>query len=534
MPTGRHARTLVAFAAIAALPTMALAQSADHVVTISIDGLGAPYLQALIAGGEVPNFARLINEGASTLNARNDYDFTETLQNHTTMLTSRGVYNGGSAGAAGPGHDWSTNPSTIPGGVTIHTNKGAYVSSVFDVAHDAGLSTGLFATKLKFSLFGDSYAPKIDTKTITDYDGATATNAFVSAMSGPTPLKYAFVHLTDPDDIGHDSGWGSSEYNTAVKQANAYLGTILNTITSNPVLNGHTAIILTADHGGEGTGHSTIDKRMDYAIPFIVWGPGVQAQRDLYSLNTGVRTNPGANRPTYAGAQPIRNGDLGNMALDILGLGAIPGSSINASQNLTALGTGTKAPVTIAYNAFNETPIGVTGWTPGTGDTELAFSTETLSGPVGTTTSLGTYTSTTSPRRLRMRGYEAKTTFAAVDLSGYDNVTFSIDVLTTGTFESTDYFRVLLTNGVDTITVADYTGSALNALQDDRYLNFSASIPESWSTATLSVASLTNSSTGDEIINFDQIFFTGVAVPEPASLALAGVGLLTLRRRRRG
>lgn len=517
---------------ILSLTASGFAQTADHVVTISIDGLGSPYLQALIAGGETPNFARLMSEGASTLNARNDYDFTETLQNHTSMLTSRGVYNGGSAGVAGPGHDWSTNPSTIPGGVTIHSNKGAYVSSVFDVAHDAGLSTGLFATKLKFSLFGDSYASKLDTKTITNYDGVTATNAFVTAMNGPTPLKYAFVHLTDPDDIGHDSGWGSTEYNNAVKQADAYVGTILNTITSNAALNGRTAIILTADHGGEGTGHGTNDKRLNYTIPFMVWGPGITGGSDLYALNGSTRQDPGITRPTYlAAAQPIRNGDTGNLALDLLGLGAIPGSSINAAQNLTAAGSGAPATTTIAYNAFNETPIGVTTWTPGATDTELGFTTQVLSGPVGSTTSLGTYDSTTSPRRLRMRGYEARTTFSAVDLAGFEDVRFSIDVLTTGTFESTDYFRVSLTNGVE-ITVADYVGATLNALQDDRFLHFTASIPDTWASATLSVTSLTNSSTGDEVINFDHIFFVGTAVPEPSG-AVFGFALAAFARRRR-
>ncbi len=524
-------------AAAAVFPAISWAQSANYVVSISIDGLGSSYLQALMAGGQVPNFSRLQNEGAWTLNARNDYDFTETLQNHTTMVTSRGVYNGSGPSVTGPGHDWWTNPSTIPTGVTIHSNKGAYVSSVFDVSHDAGLSTGIFATKPKFSLFVDSYSTKLNTSTITNYKSPAATSAFVSAMSGPTPLKYSFVHIADPDEIGHAKGWGSTEYNNAVKAADGYLGTILNTIATNPALKGHTAIILTADHGGEGSAHSTNDKRLDYTIPFMVWGPGVQANTDLYALNTAVRQEPGIGRPTYTAiGQPIRNGDLGNLSLDILGLGAIPGSSINKLQDLTAAGSTVAPPVTIAYNAFNEAPIGDTSWTPGVGATELGFTTQTLSGSVGSTTSLGTYDSSTSPRRLRMRGYQAVTTFAAVDLKAYKGVMLSIDVLTANTtYEGTDYFRVVLTNGVDTITVADYVGTGLNALTKDRFNNFSAAIPDSWTTATLKLSSLTDDGAGAEIINFDHIFFTGSVVPEPASVA-SGLGILALlavRRRRR-
>jgi hypothetical protein len=100
-------------------------------------------------------------------------------------------------------------------------------------------------------------------------------------------------------------------------------------------LNGKTAIILTSDHGGIRNTHGDPADPADYTIPFFVWGPGVEAAADLYSLNPATRLDPGAGRPDYGAAvQPIRNGDSGNLALQLLGLGPVSGSTINANQDL--------------------------------------------------------------------------------------------------------------------------------------------------------------------------------------------------------
>ena len=73
--------------------------------------------------------------------------------------------------------------------------------------------------------------------------------------------------------------------------------------------------------------------RAHFRIPFLAWGDGVRAG-DLYDLNDDYK-KPGRKRPSYAKPkQPVRNAAVGNLALDLLGLGAIPRSEVDADQDL--------------------------------------------------------------------------------------------------------------------------------------------------------------------------------------------------------
>jgi len=339
-----------------AAASVALAADPQYVISISVDGLGSTYLQSLLATpSQVPNFNKLKTEGAFTFNARDDYNFTETLQNHVTMVTARGVYGGSNSAvdknaSTTTGHFWSVNGEL--GGTTIHQNRAnRYVASVFDVAHDNGLKTGMYATKTKFNLLDYSYnatngaaditgpdnngKDKVDVADVKDYNSAGIMSDYIPIMQSTSPFNYSFVHFADPDQAGHGSGWGSANYNNAVKTVDVYLGQIFGAIAGNTKLAGNTAIILTADHGGTGTGHGDATLALDYTIPFMVWGPGVTAGADLYALNSVTRLDPLTGRPLYSAVpQPIRNADGANLALDLLGLGPITGSTVNYEQNL--------------------------------------------------------------------------------------------------------------------------------------------------------------------------------------------------------
>jgi hypothetical protein len=321
------------------LPHTADDQSADdpvnHVIAISIDGLN-PRAIGDLGKSQTPAFHRLMREGASTLNARTVREKTSTTPNHTSMLTGRRV------NAKHGGHGYTENSDN---GRTVHQTAGHYVVSVFDVVHDNGGSTAFFGTKSKFRLYKrtwnshgapdrvgrDNGRAKIDRFTI-DLDN-TRLVAKVTAELRGRPRDFIFVHLSLPDRAGHASSFMSRPYLHAVERTDRLLSRILNTVADRSALRRHTLVILTADHGGRGPSHYNVKKLQDFRIPFMTWGAGVPAGRNLYGLNPTFRS-PGSSRTSYHGKQPIRNGDVANLATDALDLPRVPGSEFDSPRSL--------------------------------------------------------------------------------------------------------------------------------------------------------------------------------------------------------
>ncbi len=316
----------------------------DHVILISVDGLRSDAL--IVTPDGLPNFARL-RTGASTLNARTDPDFTVTLPNHTAMLTGRFVL-------GERGHGWESNEDP-PADQTLHKHRGSYVTSVFDVVHDHGLRTLLVCGKSKFSLYDVSCnAENGATDTVGSDDGKDKLDHYVLASKteqvGDTVIQhvssdprksFVLAHFAITDLTAHMHGWDltpGSRYMRAVARVDEELGRILAAIDASPTLRGKTAVVLTADHGGGAPylSHDQPHMWVNYIIPFLVWTGADGTSRDLYAASAKTRADPGLSRPMQAGAglPPIRNGDAANLVLDLLGLPPVPGSQINATQDL--------------------------------------------------------------------------------------------------------------------------------------------------------------------------------------------------------
>jgi len=298
------------------------------VLVISLDGLRADAITALGPEG-TPTLHRLMTQGVFTLNARTAYESTKTLPNHTSMLTGRGV-------DGENGHDVTFNNDD---GATLAATHGEYVPGMFDVAHDHGRQTAFFAEKDKFYYLirsWDAEHGRIDTigpdngRDKTDIDRVGSDEQLVSGaeaalLDGRTDS--IFLHLTAPDRAGHDEGWSSPAYLRAVTEDDEFVGEILSTVDAHPRLAKRLTILVTADHGGEKgeTTHYEIEDQQNYQIPFMAWGRGVPRGADLYDLNP-QRRDPGEGRPAYSGPQPVRNMDIANTSLRLLGLPPIAGA----------------------------------------------------------------------------------------------------------------------------------------------------------------------------------------------------------------
>jgi len=326
-----------------------LSAAVEHVILVSVDGL-RPQAIAQMDAESLPSFYRFRQQGVWTDNARSDFDYTRTLPNHASMITARGVI-----GANGHGQISNGTPADTD---TLHNNtdKEAYVTSVFDVVHDHGLSTAMYASKSKFVLYDQSYNAQTGSKDLIGEDNGRdkidryefispdrsafdLTTKFVADIQSQH-YHFSMIHLADTDSAGHGDNWTTPEYLDAVKRIDSYLQQIFFAIDSDTQLTDNTAIILVADHGGAGRAHSEADNINNYTIPFYVWSPDISeiyAGKDLYALNLESRVDPGSGRPDYAQAkQPIRNGDAANLALSLLGLPAIADveATINAKQDL--------------------------------------------------------------------------------------------------------------------------------------------------------------------------------------------------------
>lgn len=256
-----------------------------HVVLVVVDGLRPD----AIAAAAAPNLQRLAAGGATSLKAR-AVGIPETLASFVTMATG--------VAPARHGVTWNDDHATELGRPTIYTRVA-----------EAGGTAALYFGKSKLTLLAApgtatlQHGPGPRNSNWDAGDGPVLARAFAAEFARQAPA-FALVHLREPDFIGHDKGWMSPAYLEAVRHDDAALGVVLDAIAASPAAK-TTTVMLTADHGGEGTYHGVKGGDASWTIPWLCWGNGIKA-----------RTLPGT--PTLL--------DIAPTVLALLGLPQLPGA----------------------------------------------------------------------------------------------------------------------------------------------------------------------------------------------------------------
>lgn len=228
---------------------------AAYVVIVSVDGLRPDAIDR----AEAPMLRALRRWGACAAQART-VDVSYTLPSHVSMLTGLDV-----------GRHGVTWNEYRPGAVEHET--------AFSIAHRAGRSTAMFFAKSRFHYlirpgsvdFVYGKAPNGGGGEDTSADGLAKAFADAWRRRG---FALTFLHIGEVDGAGHKHGWMGPQYLAAVAVADRALGTVWGAIETSG-REAVTALLVTADHGGNGKDHGDVSPET-LSIPWICVAPGVR------------------------------------------------------------------------------------------------------------------------------------------------------------------------------------------------------------------------------------------------------------------
>jgi arylsulfatase A-like enzyme len=291
----------LAESAAAPAPARSYAAEAEHVVLVSFDGLRP---DAIAAAG-MPHLEALRAEGAHSDGAQAVYP-SITLVNHASMVSG--------VGPKKHRIDWN---SYLPW-------KGKLkVPTVFDLAKKKGLRTALVAGKSKFRHL--NRRGTIDRFVVEDGSPRQLADEAVRAFERDRP-HLMMVHFRHGDSAGHDEGWMSPAQLRALREADAGLGRLLAGLDRLGVRE-KTAIVVTADHGGQGRGHGSRHP-VDMTIPWVAAGAEIPVRGAL--------------------KQPIATYDTAATVADLLGL------DVPASWDGESVFRKARAPANVASTGGGE------------------------------------------------------------------------------------------------------------------------------------------------------------------------------------
>ena len=261
---------VLALGCVSCSPKDATKQRTKHVVMIGIDGWAAEGVRQAPAA-DLPNVHYLMDHGSWTLSKR-------SVMPSASAINWASTFNG--LPTEMHGFDkWNSTHGTIP---STSDNGHGIPPTIFTVIreqHPEAL-TGLLYDWDGVGAVADTLAMSWH-RYLKTY---TSTDEVIVPLPDYTKIATDYIKENKPeffclyygtqDEAGHVRGWYSEGYMDRQKQLDAEIGRVMDALKEAGIYD-DTVIILTADHGGKGTGHGGFTLE-ELETPFVVAGKGIK------------------------------------------------------------------------------------------------------------------------------------------------------------------------------------------------------------------------------------------------------------------
>lgn len=200
---------------------------ASITLVVSIDGVAPRFVSPM----NMPTLCELARQGASCFDARTIVP-SVTLPAHASLF--RGV--------AADDHGIFSNDDC-----TVKCNTPSFLAQ----ARESGLQTAALFNWKRLDCLIEQDA--VDERLVIDGGyNATEDDTTIShacSMLSARRQDLVFVYISQPDLAGHEFGWGSEEYLSALERSDQLLGKLCNSLRLEDT------VLVTSDHGGLGNDH---------------------------------------------------------------------------------------------------------------------------------------------------------------------------------------------------------------------------------------------------------------------------------------
>jgi hypothetical protein len=251
------------FGMLAGVVLVGMAAADNRVLVIGIDGAGGSFLN----NANTPNIDSLIANGAVR------YDFLNEgalVPNPPSGYGASGVNWSTIATGASAAHHGVVDNSFAGSRYDLYPHFFKYIKDADPTKYTASIVNW---APINTNILANQYANLEQ-----QFSSDTSVRAGVVNLLNTGDPDAIFVHFDQVDAAGHTYGWGSLQYNAALQNVDTLIGDIMTAVNARPGVAGGTEnwlVLISADHGGQGTGHNAQQGLINWEVPFVISGNSV-------------------------------------------------------------------------------------------------------------------------------------------------------------------------------------------------------------------------------------------------------------------